>query len=134
MQTKLQLPFIIFCFFCLGWSGVNVQAEVSSVKLYRYNLVEANTYSGDSGFDVSSDVSILRLWDGGTSAGINDNKATGDVEAWVEFDFGKEEEIGEARLFEDNGGNQVTHWKVQYWSGSSRWIYFHMLSLILTAE
>lgn len=121
MQTKLQLPFIIFCFFCLGWSGVNVQAEVSSVKLYRYNLVEANTYSGDSGFDVSSDVSILRLWDGGTSAGINDNKATGDVEAWVEFDFGKEEEIGEARLFEDNGGNQVTHWKVQYWSGSS-WV------------
>jgi lysophospholipase L1-like esterase len=59
------------------------------------------------------------LWDGSTAEGVNDSKASGDVEAWIEFDFGREEEIAEAKLFQDNGGNRVTHWKVMRWTGGS---------------
>jgi sialate O-acetylesterase len=85
--------------------------------LYKTNLLNKDTYSGDSGFLTSTPVE--GLWDGSTADGVNDSKAKGETEAWIEFDFGKEEEIAEANLWQDNGGNRVTHWKVMYWTGES---------------
>lgn len=85
--------------------------------MYRYNLLEASTYTASSGFTTSTP--IYWLWDGSTAEGVNDSKATGDTEAWIEFDFGREEEIAEAKLFQDNGGNRVTNWKIMCWTGTA---------------
>jgi len=84
--------------------------------LYKYNLLNETTYVDDSGFLASTP--IHWLWDGNTAEGVNDSKAKGQVEAWIEFDFKQEEQIAEAHLWQDNGGNRVTHWKVMYWTGT----------------
>lgn len=119
---KLNITFILLILyaFLVNESCMLATPLVSSVDnqvLYQYNLLDANTYSGKSTFSAST--KIYELWDIGTSSGVNDNNATGETEAWIEFDFGQEEDIAEAKLWEDNGGNQVTHWKVMYWNKDS---------------
>lgn len=121
MKTKFAIILLIFFVFQQGknYAGTSsfTENEVESADiLYRYNLLDVNTYSANSGF--LSTTPIQLLWDGGTAEGVNDSKATGEVEAWIEFDFGKEEEIATARLWQDNGGNRVTHWKVMSWTGT----------------
>lgn len=121
MKPKITIFLLLFFVFQQGENYAKTstyvmnRAETADV-LYKYNLLDINTYSANSGF--SSATPIQLLWDGGTSTGVNDTDATGDVEAWVEFDFAKDEEISEARLWQDNGGNRVTHWKVMSWTGS----------------
>lgn len=120
---KTKSAFFLLTFFVLlqarSYAVVSALAGTTlenSDILYKYNLLDINTYVANSGF--LSTTPIQLLWDGGTAEGVNDSKATGETEAWVEFDFGKEEEIAEARLWQDNGGNRVTHWKVMAWTGS----------------
>ncbi len=92
-----------------------VDPEPTEPTTYRYNLLELLTHTADSGFEAGAPV--YNLWDGlGTAA--NDTKATGNTEAWVEFDFGKEEELAEAGLFQDHAGAHVSEWKVMYWTGT----------------
>ncbi len=92
-----------------------VDPDPTEPTSYKYNLLELLTHTADSGFETGAP--IYNLWDGlGTAA--NDTKATGNTEAWVEFDFGKEEEIAEAGLFQDHAGAHVTEWKVMYWTGT----------------
>ncbi len=116
MKTKFTFILVFFLIFISNviLAKSSSKAEVTALS-YRYNLLELPVYIADSGFDAVSPVS--RLWDGITSVGVNDSKATGNVEAWVEFDFGREYEIEEAKLFQDHGGNRVTSWKVMYWTG-----------------
>lgn len=121
MRLKLA---VILLFFFMFQQGENFAKTLFVTEngvenadiLYKYNLLDINTYSANSGFLNTTPIQFL--WDGATVEGVNDNKATGEVEAWVEFDFGKEEEIATARLWQDNGGNRVTHWKVKSWTGS----------------
>ncbi len=93
-----------------------VDPDPTEPTSYRYNLLELLTHTGDSGFETGAPV--YNLWDGLTGSGANDTKATGNTEAWVEFDFGREEEIAEAGLFQDHAGAHVTDWKVTYWTGT----------------
>jgi lysophospholipase L1-like esterase len=93
-----------------------IDADRSHIR-YKHNLLNKNSYFSDSGFN--PETPAYRLWDGVTSEGVNDLKATGDTEAWIEFDFGQNEEIAEAKLFQDHGGNRVTHWKVTSWNGET---------------
>ncbi|MDR1810859.1 MAG: GDSL-type esterase/lipase family protein [Prevotella sp.] len=115
METKYHLA--ISCLFLL-LSCMNVAADDGGA-LYRYNLLETSTYVANSGFDASTPIN--GLWDGSTSVGVNSSLAVSGEEAWIEFDFGSEEEIAEARLYQDHGGNRVTHWKVARWNGEE-WI------------
>lgn len=118
MKTKIAIILLSFCLFQQG-RGCAETSILDEDALYRYNLLDINTYSTNSGFSTATPIQLL--WDGGTSSGVNDTKATGDVEAWVEFDFGKEESIVEAKLWQDNGGNRVTHWKVMSWTNNG-WV------------
>jgi lysophospholipase L1-like esterase len=108
MKLKFVIAWMLF------FSGA---LHADNQAVYRYNLLEATAYTASSGFTTSTP--MYWLWDGSTAEGVNDSKASGDVEAWIEFDFGREEEIAEAKLFQDNGGNRVTHWKVMRWTGES---------------
>lgn len=121
MKTKFAI--ILVTFFALqqgeNYAGTLAYSEneiESADVLYKYNLLDINTYSANSGFSTTTPIQFL--WDGGTAEGVNDSKASGDTEAWIEFDFGKEEEIATARLWQDNGGNRVTNWKVMSWTGA----------------
>ncbi len=116
--TSASLFFILLAFFIFKNYASNNNVSENSEPLYRYNLVGADTYSADSGFDSSTPVEWL--WDGSTAQGVNDSKAKGGIEAWIEFVFEEEEEITEAYLWQDHAGNKVTHWKIMYWE-DNRW-------------
>ena len=107
MKRKFNLLFSVL--FVL-YSNISFAETLLNGDVYRYNLLNENTYTACSGFMPSTP--IHWLWDGSTAEGVHDDKASGNVAAWVEFDFGKEEEITEAKLFQDGGRNRVTHWKV----------------------
>jgi len=98
-----------------GVVNLSEQNNTNPTALFE-NLVNATTHISDSGF-----ANAANLWDGLTNNGSNDSKATGAVEAWVEFDFGANFSLTTARLWEDNGGNQISHWKVMSWNGTE-WV------------
>ncbi|GGD88418.1 hypothetical protein GCM10010911_53670 [Paenibacillus nasutitermitis] len=76
------------------------------------NIADGATKSADSGW-----TNINALWEGNS---VTSEAYTSNSEGYVEYDFGVERALTEARFLEDNAGDsQATEWKVQQWNGTA---------------
>ncbi len=86
----------------------------TSTKLTSLNLINADTYVADAGFNAAD---MPWLWDGLTNEGVTFPDDTQNV--WIEFDFGREYPLAKATLWQDNGGAHVSDWQLAKWDESA---------------